>query len=134
MDERTQSTLDNSPLTPCQTRLKDVVGDFRQSVLAMHRSAGLSDAEVRSLSADICLTSRSALSAYNAWLVIHGTYDEPAENVLEALFQDALKAMPLGNFRESVELRHREFKSKCKRIRGGKAALAAPSSVYDDSL
>jgi hypothetical protein len=51
--------------------------------------------------------------------VLHGEIDGPAETELDNLFQQALKILRPGQFRDSVQERYKEFRAKCRHVRSG---------------
>jgi hypothetical protein len=90
--------------------------------------ARLTDVERESLEADICLASRSAYFDFYTWVVLNGKIDSPAERELDELFQRSLAVMQPGQFKDSVQLRFKEFKDKCAAVRDGITNSTAASS------
>jgi hypothetical protein len=114
----------NSPnarqLTACQAQIEPVLAHLRQTLDDSARLAETALEEQReSLEADICLATRSAYFDFYTWVVLNGVIDPPAERELNDLFLRSLALMHPGRFKDSVQSRYEEFKTKCKRVHDG---------------
>src|SRR5262245_45246389 len=98
--------------------MRDALAALRET---LDNAASLTDQasveQRESAEADLCLASRSAYFDLYTTIVLFGKIEPEAEREMDRLFQQSLKVMRSGSFRESVQSRYDEFREECRRVR-----------------